>query len=224
MSYDIYAIPVAPGGSVADAFEARSEREETQDEPLPPTPEEAALRDRLAAALTGAGLDLEVAHTDEQGDLQLDNGTMQIELSGRDAVLNFPYWDSLDREQLDRHVFGALRILREHAGWRAYRPAARRRARGGRRRHAGGVRRRRRGRRAALPVAAAARTPLAFERVDDPCDSGVCGAEVPPLIGSVLTGTGLTLDEAVEAFERGEFPPLLSAVQRRLVEEHAARR
>lgn len=122
MSYDIYAIPVAPGGSVADAFEARSEREETQDEPLPPTPEEAALRDRLAAALTGAGLDLEVAHTDEQGDLQLDNGTMQIELSGRDAVLNFPYWDSLDREQLDRHVFGALRILREHAGWRAYDP------------------------------------------------------------------------------------------------------
>ncbi len=54
------------------------------------------------------------------------------------------------------------------------------------------------------------------------CDTGVCGAEVPPLIGSVLTGTGLTLAQAAAALERGESPPL-SAVQRRLVEEWAAR-
>ena len=55
------------------------------------------------------------------------------------------------------------------------------------------------------------------------CDTGVCGADVPPLIGSVLTGTGLTVDQAVAALERGEAPPLTD-VQRRIVEERALAR
>ena len=58
----------------------------------------------------------------------------------------------------------------------------------------------------------------------DGCDTGVCGADVPPLIGAILTGTGLTLDQAVAAFERGESPAALTPVQRRIVEEHAAGR
>ena len=57
----------------------------------------------------------------------------------------------------------------------------------------------------------------------DGCATGVCGADVPPLIGSVLTGTGLTLDQAAAALGRGESPPL-TPVQRRIVEEHAAAR
>ena len=56
----------------------------------------------------------------------------------------------------------------------------------------------------------------------DGCDTGVCGSEVPPLIGTVLTGTGLTLDQAAKALERGESPPL-TPVQRRIVEAHATR-
>jgi hypothetical protein len=52
------------------------------------------------------------------------------------------------------------------------------------------------------------------------CPSGVCGADVPPLVGSVLTGTGLTLAQAAAALERGETPPLTD-VQRRLVEDWA---
>ena len=56
----------------------------------------------------------------------------------------------------------------------------------------------------------------------DGCDTGVCGSEVPPLIGRILTGTGLTLEQAAAALERGESPPL-TAVQRRMVEEHATR-
>ena len=59
--------------------------------------------------------------------------------------------------------------------------------------------------------------------MNDGCDTGVCGSDVPPLVGSVLTGTGLTLDQAARALERGESPPLTS-LQRRIVEEHAARR
>jgi hypothetical protein len=55
--------------------------------------------------------------------------------------------------------------------------------------------------------------------VGDGCDTGICGADVPPLIGAILTGTGLTLDQAAEALERGESPPL-TPVQRRIVEEH----
>ena len=48
-------------------------------------------------------------------------------------------------------------------------------------------------------------------------DCGVCGADAPPLIGSVLTGVGLTVAEAAQALERGEELPL-TAVQRRIVE------
>jgi hypothetical protein len=59
---------------------------------------------------------------------------------------------------------------------------------------------------------------------DASCPSGVCGADVPPLIGSVLTGTGMTLAQAAAAVERGETPPLTD-LQRRLVaawaHEHA---
>lgn len=58
--------------------------------------------------------------------------------------------------------------------------------------------------------------------MSDGCDTGVCGADVPPLVGSVLTGTGLTVERAAAAVLRGEDPPL-SAVQRRIVEEHLLR-
>jgi len=57
----------------------------------------------------------------------------------------------------------------------------------------------------------------------DGCDTGVCGSDVPPVVGSVLTGTGLTVAQAIAAIERGETPPL-SDVQRRIVEDAALRR
>jgi hypothetical protein len=59
--------------------------------------------------------------------------------------------------------------------------------------------------------------------VTDPCDTGVCGSDVPPLIGDVLTGTGLTLAQAAAAIERGETPSL-TPVQRRIVEDWATAR
>jgi hypothetical protein len=40
------------------------------------------------------------------------------------------------------------------------------------------------------------------------------------LVGSVLTGTGLTLAQAAAALERGE-SPALTDVQRRIVERYA---
>jgi hypothetical protein len=57
----------------------------------------------------------------------------------------------------------------------------------------------------------------------DGCDTGVCGSDVPPVVGLVLTGTGLTVAQAIAALERGETPPL-SDVQRRIVEDAALRR
>jgi hypothetical protein len=57
----------------------------------------------------------------------------------------------------------------------------------------------------------------------DPCESGVCGADVPPLVGSILTGTGLTVAQAAAALERGESPPI-TPVQRRIVERWIAER
>lgn len=58
-------------------------------------------------------------------------------------------------------------------------------------------------------------------RSDLPC--GVCASEAPPLVGSVLTGTGLTLEQAAAALERGEDLPI-TEVQRRLVEAFALTR
>jgi len=55
------------------------------------------------------------------------------------------------------------------------------------------------------------------------CSPGVCGSDVPPLVGSLLTGTGLTLAQAAAALERGE-RPRLTGVQLRLVERWAAER
>jgi hypothetical protein len=54
----------------------------------------------------------------------------------------------------------------------------------------------------------------------DGCDTGVCGGDAPPLVGSVLTGTGLTLGQAIAALERGE-RLALTDVQRRIVEAEA---
>ena len=39
------------------------------------------------------------------------------------------------------------------------------------------------------------------------CDTGVCGGDVPPLIGQILTGTGLTLAQAAARLERGDALP-----------------
>ncbi len=59
--------------------------------------------------------------------------------------------------------------------------------------------------------------------MSDLCDTGVCGGDVPPVIGQVLTGTGLTLAQAAAAIERGETPPL-TPLQRRIVEDWATTR
>jgi hypothetical protein len=57
----------------------------------------------------------------------------------------------------------------------------------------------------------------------DGCHTGVCGDDVPPVVGSVLTGTGLTIAQAVAALERGE-RLALTDVQRRIVDAEALKR
>jgi hypothetical protein len=58
--------------------------------------------------------------------------------------------------------------------------------------------------------------------MDSYSDSGLCGSDVPPLVGEILAGTGLTLSEAAAAIDRGESPPL-TPLQRRIVEDWATR-
>jgi hypothetical protein len=58
--------------------------------------------------------------------------------------------------------------------------------------------------------------------MDSSCDTGLCGSDIPPLVGEILTGTGLTLSEAAAAIARGETPPL-TPLQRRIVEDWATR-
>jgi hypothetical protein len=55
-------------------------------------------------------------------------------------------------------------------------------------------------------------------------DTGLCATEAPAMVGGVLTGVGLTLDQAAALLARGEpLPAALTPVQRRLVDERAAR-
>ena len=54
-------------------------------------------------------------------------------------------------------------------------------------------------------------------------ECGVCAADAPPLVGSVLTGTGHTIEQAADALERGE-QLALTDVQRRIVEAYALTR
>ena len=54
-------------------------------------------------------------------------------------------------------------------------------------------------------------------------DCGICAGDVPPLIGQVLTGTGLTLDQAARRLANGETLPALTPIQLRLVEDYAER-
>jgi hypothetical protein len=61
---------------------------------------------------------------------------------------------------------------------------------------------------------------MASRSTDPNCVSGVCGADVPPVVGSVLTGVGLTVAQAAERLARGE-ELALTDVQRRIVEEQA---
>ncbi|WP_210494991.1 hypothetical protein [Patulibacter sp. SYSU D01012] len=53
---------------------------------------------------------------------------------------------------------------------------------------------------------------------DPSCPNGVCSASAPPLIGSTLTGTGLTLDRAAQLLAEGRELPLTD-LQRRIVEQ-----
>jgi len=55
-------------------------------------------------------------------------------------------------------------------------------------------------------------------------DSGVCGGDVPPLFGDVLTGTSLTLAQAAARLERGDELPDLTPIQRRMVDDYAVTR
>lgn len=64
---------------------------------------------------------------------------------------------------------------------------------------------------------------MATSHSDHSCVSGVCGSDVPPLIGSVLTGVGMTLAQAARALEQGRELPL-TPVQRGLVERWAEQR
>ena len=52
-------------------------------------------------------------------------------------------------------------------------------------------------------------------------DCGVCAGDVPPLIGQVLTGTGMTLDQAARRLLAGDELHELTPVQRRLAEQRA---
>ena len=45
---------------------------------------------------------------------------------------------------------------------------------------------------------------------------GVCAGSVPPLVGGVLTGAGLTLEQAAAALARGEAPELTDLPRRRV--------
>jgi hypothetical protein len=121
MSYDLYLMPRPPAGTdPMDALEALEDEDER-----PPTPEEAQRNAKIEAALKEALPQLE----DNRGDAALDGSValmdpkgLEVDIDAQSGFINFPYWDSLDADQLQRDIDLVARIVREHTGWELYDP------------------------------------------------------------------------------------------------------
>jgi hypothetical protein len=138
MSYDIHALRVDPGEATEVALETIMQREQL-DEREPRDPAKDARKRSIAGALTTAGLGYAVVEHDyaelaraeqttedearrQVRHLQLDNGTLLVELDEEHATLKVPYSSTLLEGDLAGEVFATLAALRAEAHLIPYDP------------------------------------------------------------------------------------------------------
>ena len=127
MSYDIHALHVEPGDANAAALERIVEREELE-EGAQLDPGKEARKRSIATALSLPGQGYEVVEhdygevADEQDvpedqvrreirHVQVDNGTLLVEIEAEHATVKVPVSGELDAEELADMVFDTLRTL-----------------------------------------------------------------------------------------------------------------
>jgi hypothetical protein len=139
MSYTIYSLQVEPGEASTTAFETIMRRDDrTEGDALDPA-KEARKRSIANALTTVPGLGYLVIEHDWGGlaktegvtpdearrlvrHLQLDNGTLLVEIDDEHAAVKVPCASSLLERDIAGEVFGTLAILRDEAHLVPYDP------------------------------------------------------------------------------------------------------
>jgi hypothetical protein len=132
MGYEVYALLVAPGEASADAVATLIDHDAVLEAATPLDPAKEARKRSIAAALAQAQLGYEVIEHDfkEQAEqngsteeemrrrlrhVQVDNGTVLVEVDEEHAHIEVPYSGGLDGDDVAETIFETLRILRQEA-------------------------------------------------------------------------------------------------------------
>ena len=132
MSYELYALLVAPGKASEDAVATVVDHDEVLEAATPLDPAKEARKRSIAGALSQARLGFEVvehdflAEAERNGSteeemrrrlrhVQVDNGTVLVEIDEEHAHIEIPYSSSLDGGEIAETVFETLKILHQEA-------------------------------------------------------------------------------------------------------------
>ena len=132
MSYEVYALLVPKGQASEDAVETVVDHDEVLENATPLDPAKEARKRSIAGALAQSALGYEVVEHDwqeravEEGateeemrrrlrHVQVDNGTVLVEVDEEHAHLEVKYSSKLDPAQVADTVFETLRMLFEEA-------------------------------------------------------------------------------------------------------------
>src|SRR3712207_5760936 len=132
MSYDIHALHVEPGEANAGSLELIRQREDL-DEGAPLDPGKEARKRSIASALSLPGAGFEVIEHDyaevadkkdvpedqvrrELRHVQVDNGTLLVEIEAERATVKVPVSGNLDAGKVADMVFDTLRTLKREGG------------------------------------------------------------------------------------------------------------
>ncbi len=132
MSYELYALLVPPGKASEDAVATVVDHDEVLEAATPLDPAKEARKRSIASALAQARLGYEVVEHDFMGEaerngsteeemrrrlrhVQVDNGTILVEVDEEHAHIEIPYSSSLDGGEIADTVFETLKILHHEA-------------------------------------------------------------------------------------------------------------
>jgi ATP-dependent protease HslVU (ClpYQ) ATPase subunit len=132
MSYELYALLVPPGQASEDALATVVDHDEILEAVTPLDPAKEARKRSIASALAQARLGYEVVEHDFLGEaerngsteeemrrrlrhVQVDNGTILVEVDEEHAHIEVPYSSSLQGADIAETIFQTLKILRHEA-------------------------------------------------------------------------------------------------------------
>lgn len=132
MAYELYALLVAPGKASEEAVATVVDHDEILEAATPLDPAKEARKRSIASSLAQARLGYEIVEHDYQQEaernasteeemrrrlrhVQVDNGTILVEVDEEHAHIQVPYSSSLDGAEIAETLFETLKILRHEA-------------------------------------------------------------------------------------------------------------